>query len=46
MQSVEASEFMSLKPVKESKKNENAVESADIKTASLDFSPLLSLNME
>lgn len=35
--SVMPSELMSLKLVKESSKNENAVESADINTASFDF---------
>lgn len=37
---------MSLNPVKESIKNENAVESADIKTASFDFSELFNLKIE
>ena len=39
-------ELITLKLVKESSKNDNAVDAADIKTASFDFSLLLSRKIE
>ena len=39
-------ELITLKLVKESSKNDSAVDAADIKTASFDFSLLLSLKIE
>lgn len=44
--SVNPSELMTLKPVKDNSKNEKAVEANDINTASFDFLPPPILKME